>query len=155
MSDQEAIERINAGLEQSLEVLALVAEYAAVIGRPQFGQSVTALLRQIEDLRQRTEEFDPAQLDPQYPSIIRAAGQPRATRIAIALDSSSAIYKRLDGSMGPWRTPYFRIHPYAPGSVVARIRESQAVDLRALPDPDKYAFDAPEELEATAPRSTR
>lgn len=154
MTTDQDITRINDGLELALGALALVADFAAAMGRPQFGASVASVVRQLEDLRQRTEDFDPAQLDPQYPAIIRAAGEPRATRIAIAHDSSSALYKRLDGSSGPWRSPYYRIYPYAPGSVVARVREASAVDLRTLPDPDKYAWDAPEELEATAPGRT-
>jgi len=152
MTTDDELRRLQEALEHAMTTLSLATEYAGLLGRAQFATSIAAVVRQIEDLRQRTEEFDPAQLDPMYPAIIRAAGEPRATRVAIARDASSAIYKRLDGSGGPWRSPYYRIYPYTPGSVVARVREAAAVDLRTLPDPDKYAWDAPEELAATAPR---
>lgn len=137
-------------LEDALLPLALALEEAREVGRALHAQSIVAVIAQIEDLRQRNEEYDPEIDSPDFPRVIRYGPVPRATRVAVARDFTRAIYRSIDGSTArAFRTPHFVVFPMVEGE---HRRRSEPINLGTLAEANAYLWDEPDELEAARGR---
>lgn len=148
MADPEAEStRAIAGfLEDALVPLVLALDEARTSGRALHGQSIAAVIAQVEDLRQRNEEYDPTIDLPDFPRVIRYGSVPRATRIALAKDFTRAIYRSVEGATArAFRTPHFIVYRKTEGEHRER---SKPVHLATLAEADAYLWDEPDELAA-------
>lgn len=142
-------DEIIAALEGAAHVLSIAADMAREDGRRKHANAIIAVVRDVEDLRVRNEEFDPDDLNPTFPNVVRdPRGPARAIRIAVAADGSCAIYKlspRL-ARRSPFNSPYYFAFPIEPGETTRR-RDPAPCDLSMLVNPGAYVWDHVEELD--------
>lgn len=136
-------------LEGAMTVLNIAADMAREDGRRKHANAITAVVRDLEDLRTRNEEFDPDDLNPIFPNVVRdPRGPARAIRIAIANDLSCAIYKLSPtlARRSPFHTAYYFAYPFKPGSTTERTPPVPC-DLSMLVNPGSFMWDHIEELD--------
>lgn len=141
-------------LEVGMQALAAALDVARATNRDHHAQRIAAVLTQIEDLRLRNEEYDPAQESPHFPRVIaRFAGtQPVGVRVAVAKDASRAIYRSLDAqTVKRTRAEHYIIYAPEPGS--DHRRPPTPTHLGGLAEADAYFWDDPDELRVA--RGTR
>lgn len=135
-------------LEDSMQSLAVAGEIAEEAGRDVHAAAIRATLAQVEDLRQRNEEFDPNLADVEYPRVMRRWGtDPYAIRIAVARDFTRAIYKSLEATTERiFRTPYYILWPKETGEGRHRMQAPTPIRIDLMAEVDSYLWDEPDEL---------
>lgn len=149
ITESTSKQQLAALLEDAMQALAVAEDVARESNRIRHADYIHVVLRQVEDLRMRNEDYDPDMGVDAFPVVFRShvGMEPYAVRVAVAHDGNRAIYRYL-ANAGTFLAGRFAfVYPENEHGIRS---PAHYANVKALHDPSEFAWDEEPQKAAVA-----